>query len=85
MFHYNDESIRGHVFSCVLGLTLLSLLHREVKSKFPAMSMERMVEELKNANIVRVTTGNKVVEKIIPKSEGLSNLLKFLNYRKYLK
>lgn len=85
MFHYNDDSIRGHVFSCVLGLTLLSLLHREVKNEFPGMSMEFMINELKNSKIIRVSTGANVVEKIIPENQELTELLKFLNYGKYLK
>jgi len=84
MFHYNDDSIRGHVFSCVLGLTLLSLLHREVNVKFPEISMPKMISELKSANIIRMTTGNRVIEKIIPASEELTELLKFLNFEKYL-
>lgn len=84
MFHYNDDSIRGHVFSCVLGLTLLSLLHRNVVTKFPWMSMGTMVDELKNSKIIRVHTGNTYIEKIIPDSDGLTELLKFLNYEKYL-
>lgn len=84
MFHYNDDSIRGHVFSCVLGLTLLSLLHRDVQVKFPEMSMASMVEELKNSQIIRVTTGNQIIDKIVPAHANSGKLLNFLNYKKYL-
>ena len=32
-FHYTDQKIRVHIFCCLLGLTLATILHREVSAK----------------------------------------------------
>jgi transposase len=32
-FHYTDQKIRVHIFCCLLGLTLATILHREVVAK----------------------------------------------------
>jgi len=48
------------------------------------MSMASMVEELKNSQIIRVTTGNQIIDKIVPVHASSGKLLNFLNYKKYL-
>jgi transposase len=32
-YHYTDQKIRVHIFCCLLGLTLATILHREVSAK----------------------------------------------------
>lgn len=46
MFHWTDSKIRVHAFYCVLALTLVSLLRRELHGKGIDLSMERMLETL---------------------------------------
>lgn len=46
-FHRTDSMIRVHAFHCVLALTLLSLLHREVFTAGVPISQRRLLEELK--------------------------------------
>jgi transposase len=46
-FHRTDAMIRVHALHCVLALTLMSLLHREVVTVRVAISQRRLLEELK--------------------------------------
>ena len=46
-FHRTDAMIRVHAFHCVLALTLMSLLHREVVTAGVTISQRRLLEELK--------------------------------------
>jgi transposase len=46
MHHWTDSKIRVHAFSCVLGLTLTSLLQRTLHHKGIDVSMSRMYELL---------------------------------------
>lgn len=32
-FHYTDKKVRVHIFCCLLGLTLATILHKEVADK----------------------------------------------------
>jgi transposase len=44
--HWTDPKVRVHVFTCVLALTLLSLLRRELAAKGFDLSIRRMMELL---------------------------------------
>ena len=44
--HWTDQKIRGHVFSCVLALTLCSLLRRESDKKGIRRSLVAILEDL---------------------------------------
>ncbi|MHA1300264.1 MAG: IS1634 family transposase [Candidatus Helarchaeota archaeon] len=46
MFHHKDECIRGHLFTCILGLLLLTLLCRDVKKAFPEWGLPTIIELL---------------------------------------
>lgn len=46
MFHWTDSKIRVHAFSCVLALTLTSLLQRELHGHGIDMSLTNMMEHL---------------------------------------
>src|SRR5262249_58613280 len=41
MFHWTDSKIRGHAFSCVVPLTLVRLLHRQVGQAGVGLSRRR--------------------------------------------
>lgn len=45
-FHWTDQKVRVHVFTCVLALMLVSLLRRELHRKGIALSMRRMLDLL---------------------------------------
>lgn len=83
MFHYTDSSIRGHVFSVVLGLLLVTLLHRDVVKKFPKMSILEMLENLSQLKVIHIKSGNKVqnvLSGMNPASDKLANYLKLTKY-----
>jgi transposase len=46
MFHWTDSKIRVHAFSCVLALTLTSLLQRELHGHGIDLSLASMMEQL---------------------------------------
>jgi transposase len=46
MFHWTDNQIRAHAFTCVLALTLSSLLQRTLNQKGVDVSLPRMFELL---------------------------------------
>jgi transposase len=45
--HWTDQMLRVHAFSCVLALTLVSLLHLRVHRAGMQMSQSRLIEQLK--------------------------------------
>jgi transposase len=45
-YHWTDQKIRVHVFTCVVALMLVSLLRRELHNKGIDLSMRRMLELL---------------------------------------
>jgi len=46
MFHWTDSRIQVHAFSCVLALTLTSLLQRTLHQQGVDLSMARAMESL---------------------------------------
>jgi len=80
MFHRIDDSIRGHVFSCVLGLLLLTLLVRNVQKTKPDMSFFDITENLASitASCISFSGTSKIVKKIAamsPEAESLCHEL----------
>jgi len=45
-YHWTDQKVRVHVFTCVVALMLLSLLRRELHHKGIALSTRRIIESL---------------------------------------
>jgi transposase len=45
--HWTDPMLRVHAFSCVLALTLISLLHRRVSQAGVEITQSRLMEQLK--------------------------------------
>jgi transposase len=84
IFHHTDDSIRGHVFSCVLGLLLLTLVVREVQKTKPEMSFHHITENLASITAARVSFSGtqKVVTKLAamtPDAESLCQELQLEN------
>jgi len=85
MYHHKDSSIRGHVFSAVLGLLLLTLLHREVRLKFPKMSFMKMIRFLSEVQSVSVVNPKgKTIHTLAKMSEEATILSDYLKLKKYL-
>jgi transposase len=61
-YHWTDPMIRVHAFYCVLALTLISLLQRELHRKGMPMSTLEMLEQL---------SGIKEVALIYPEDSGM--------------
>ena len=59
--HWTDQKVRVHVFTCVLALTLLSLLRRELSAQGIDLSIRRMMDLL---------SGIQEVVTIFPPAEG---------------
>ena len=47
MHHWTDSKIRVHAFYCMLGISLLQYIRRESSSAWPGLSMEQLIEELR--------------------------------------
>jgi len=80
IYHRRDDTIRGHVFSCVLGYLLLALLHREVARDDVAIGIPEMVEDLSNITISMIETSGsrkpiKKINRMSPESKNLFELL----------
>lgn len=47
MYHWTDSKIRVHAFYCLLGISLLQHLHNKAQAAWAGLSMEQMLEELR--------------------------------------
>lgn len=47
MYHWTDSKIRVHAFYCMLGISLLQYIHKKTQTAWAGLSMEQMVEELR--------------------------------------
>ena len=46
MHHWTDRKIRIHAFYCMLGISLLHLVHRQAKTAWADLSLEKLLQEL---------------------------------------
>lgn len=61
MFHWTDHNIRVHAFYCVIALTIVSLLQRELHNSGIDLSIISMLEELSKIREVAITyDGNRI-------------------------
>ena len=84
MFHYTDSSICGHVFSAVLGLLLITLLHRDVVKEFPEISILEMIENLSQIKVIQLKSENQIQNVLSGMDSGSDKLAKFLKLTNYL-
>lgn len=47
MYHWTDSKIRVHAFYSMLGISLLQYLHKRAEAVWPGLSMEQLLEELR--------------------------------------
>jgi len=86
MNHWTDDSIRGHLLTCVLGLLLLSLLTRKVQQEFKRTSLWKIVGLLSEIElaIVSYKGSKKIVKKIVDISAEATELSNFLGLNAYV-
>lgn len=64
-FHWTDQKIRVHAFYCVLALTLVSLLNRELNLKGIKISIPEMLKQLKSIKetlVIRLPRKKRTIE-----------------------
>jgi transposase len=83
IYHQNDESIRGHIFTCVIGLLLMLLLIREVQKEFPDKSFLKITELLSEIELSLITFkgSKKPIKKICEISPEAKKLYDYLNLK----
>lgn len=86
MFVWKDKCIRGHIFTCVLALLLLTLLCREVNAKFPEMTILQIVELLSEIQVAQVkfSSSRKVKQKLVKISPESKKLADFFQLKSAL-
>ena len=57
MYHWTDQKIRVHIFICLLGLTLTTLLKMELEARGIKHSKDKMLDLLSGVRECLVTTG----------------------------
>jgi len=58
MFHWTDEKIRVHIFTCVLAYRLCSLLVKELDEMGISISIDRMIDEMSRVKRIHTFFGN---------------------------
>jgi len=91
LYHRNDESIRGHIFVCVLALLLLTLLEREVNMKRSGVkiSIGTIIDRLSEVKLIKVQSvksksPSKAIYKMVAISDDAKELVNLLELEKYL-
>jgi transposase len=46
LYHWTDRKIRIHAFYCMLGLSLLHVVHRQAKTAWADLTLEKLIHEL---------------------------------------
>jgi transposase len=83
IYHQNDECIRGHLFTCVIGLLLMMLMVREVQKEFPEKSFLNITELLSEIELSLITFkgSKKSIKKICEISPEAKNLYDYLDLK----
>ncbi len=80
MFHWTDEKIRVHIFTCVLAFRLCCLLKKELKMKDINITINQLLNEMKEVRQVTTFFGDiNKPEKVFSFSKGsefAENILK---------
>jgi transposase len=85
IFHHCDDSIQGHLFICVLGLLLMTLLTREVNQSEPTWSLNEIRDKLLKVEAVSIKyPGNAKAQvqlaNIKPDAQYLVDQLQLMSY-----
>jgi transposase len=80
MWHHVDTSIRGHVFTCYLGLVLLSLLVRELTQLGVSIGIQDTISHLNSIKMTRIHVDGREepiesIDKMSPEAKKIYDLL----------
>ncbi len=86
MFHRSDSSIRGHLFTCVLGLLALTLLTRQIQHHFADATFDSVLEMLDQIKIstIKLPGWNGAIKRPNQMGTNVKNLYEFLNLNQFL-
>ncbi|MHA1360257.1 MAG: hypothetical protein ACTSRC_19220 [Candidatus Helarchaeota archaeon] len=86
MFVWKDKCIRGHIFTCILALLLLTLLCREINTKFPEMTLPQIMELLSEIQVAQVkfTGTGKIKPTLVKVSSEADQLIDFFQLKSEL-
>jgi len=84
IYHHKDDSVRGHIFSCLLGVLLLLLLKRKINSFYPSMELDDICRGLEDIKIADIAfSESDIKHKIIKNSSLASQLFTKLSLEQY--
>lgn len=79
MYHFKDSSIIGHIFTIVLGLLMMLLLHREIDKQFPSVGLAEMIDTLQDIQIAEIHfSDGEVSKKLVTNTELAKKFVKKL-------
>jgi len=80
-YHFTDQKIRVHIFSCLLGLTLATILHKDILNKGFDISKTQLLNDLRQIRqcFIKDKIGLKVNKTFEEMTELQSNLWCALN------
>lgn len=86
MYHWSEKSIRAHVFSCILGLLLLSLIRLELRQEKIDLSYEKILKNLSDIQLIQIFISPKIppIYKLTKQSGLSTDLFKKLKLKAFL-
>jgi transposase len=87
MYHRVDSSVCGHIFTCFIGLLLLSLLVRELLMKGIPMSIPKAIKYLRSIKLTQISIPGRQVPiiKVDKMSEHAQLLYDTLELKKFIR
>lgn len=81
-----NPSVRRHLFTCVLGLLLLTFLTRKVQREHKKMNLPEIVKILSEIElvIIKYKGSKKIIKKIVDISKETEELSSFLELKAYI-
>ncbi|MFV2016585.1 MAG: IS1634 family transposase, partial [Candidatus Heimdallarchaeota archaeon] len=86
IYAHTDESIRGHLFSCVLALMLMMLLQRELNQKIEGISLRKMIDLLSEIQVaeVKFRGSSKIKRQLVNISDDAKEICDLLKLEEIL-
>ena len=80
IFHSNNKCIEAHIFTCVLGLFLLSILRLKLSKRGIFLTYDQIITQLRDVHAVKIhlKSNNDTtikMEKILPRTVKIVKLL----------
>jgi transposase len=81
----NDVSIRGYLFTCVLGLLVLTLLIRHIQQKYAEETLDRTYETLSQIKLstISIPGWSGMIKQLNEMTEHAKDLFDYMNLSQY--